>query len=343
MFNMMSIPTVKIVMTGPTGVGKTSLLAAMYPHWEKPSFQFGDYELFPAPDKESPDTSPTRTKLAEALNKIKEFSANPTNTHSGTPEPDEFDYLLLYENDNGQKTTELLFQIWDIPGGFCTDTEKDNNGNPTGTVKAQKFLNGADVSFWCIDCIALMEPKSHNGQWLGEKNDNINKPDIMVKCLAESNISEGHTVIIVLMRAESYAQGGGYAELYQQLKSRIAQYVLELRKNRKIDKVYYCAVETTGCIIYNGTERERYIVRSGEQYNPKHCEVPVLCAIQHSLEKTVNQIQWKAYRFAWWCPFIRFLLPFYWRLNGTSKRLEKRLRKVRAEIGEKLEHNLFEW
>ncbi|MDR0703928.1 MAG: hypothetical protein LBF88_02970 [Planctomycetaceae bacterium] len=338
----MSTPTVKIVMTGPTGVGKTSLLAAMYPHLEKPSFQFGDYELRPAPDKENPHTSPTHEKLDEALNKIKKFSENPTNTYGGTPEPDEFDYQLLYENDNGQKTTELLFQIWDIPGGFCTDTEQDKNGNTTGTVKAQKFLNGADVSFWCIDCIALMEPKSNNGQWLGEQNDNINKPELMVKCLAESNINEGHTVIIVLMRAETYSQDG-YKALYQQLKSRIAQYVLELRKNRKIDKIYYCAVETTGCVHYQGTERERYIVRAGEHYNPKHCELPVLCAIQHSLEKTVNQIQWKTYHFSQRCPFIRFLLPFYWQLNGTSKRLEKRLRKVKAEIGEKLEQNLFEW
>ncbi|MDR2438169.1 MAG: hypothetical protein LBE12_02205 [Planctomycetaceae bacterium] len=338
----MSTPTVKIVMTGPTGVGKTSLLAAMYPHLEKPSFQFGDYELRPAPDKENPHTSPTSAKLEEALKKIKEFSENPTNTYGGTPEPDEFDYQLLYENDNGQKTPELLFQIWDIPGGFCTDTEQDKNGNPTGTVKAQKFLNGADVSFWCIDCIALMEPESHNKQWLGEQNDNINKPELMVKCLAESNITEGHTVIIVLMRAETYSRDG-YKALYQQLKSRIAQYVLELRKNRKIDKIYYCAIETTGCVVYQGTGTERYVVRAGEHYNPKHCELPVLCAIQHSLEKTVNQLQWKTYHVAQRCPFIRFLLPFYWQLNGTSKRLEKRLRKVRVEIGEKLEQNLFEW
>ena len=42
----MSIPHIKVVMTGPTGVGKTSLLASMYPLLAE-KFPTGDYELIP--------------------------------------------------------------------------------------------------------------------------------------------------------------------------------------------------------------------------------------------------------------------------------------------------------
>ncbi|MDR3233224.1 MAG: hypothetical protein LBT46_06110 [Planctomycetaceae bacterium] len=325
----MAAPNIKIVMTGPTGTGKTSLLAAMYPHLET-QFPNGDYEL-------KPDEN-TRTSLDELRNKLSQLGEGgivvKDKRIEGGKECDEFRFELQYENDYNAKSTELSLQIFDIPGAYCTE----DNGT-----QAKSFLLNSDISFWCIDSVAMMEPKSSRGQWIGEDNLSVNKPEAMVNLLANSGINESHTVVIVLMRAESY-RTNGYTELYEQLKTKIARYVLELRKNRKINKVYYCAVETTGNLIYQGGDADKgyeFIREASKTYKPENCEIPVLCAVKSALEKTVEQAQRRYDRLAQRLPFLRFWLAA--KPKSIAKRLARRLKKSEATLQRHLQSKLFEW
>jgi GTPase SAR1 family protein len=325
----MAVPNIKIVMTGPTGTGKTSLLAAMYPHLET-QFPSGDYELVPDEN--------TRAALDALRSKLSQLGEGGIVVHdkriTGTPNADEFKFALQYENENGKKDTELSLKIFDIPGAYCTEDDG---------AEAKEVLRNSDISFWCIDSVALMEPKSPKGQWIGEDNLSVNKPETMVNLLARSNINDSHTVVIVLMRAESY-RNNGYADLYEQLKTKIARYVLELRKNRKIDKVYFCAVETTGNLKYQGGNAEKgyeFIRETNMTYKPENCEIPVLCAVKSALEKTVEQARQRYYRLAQLLPFLRFWLAA--KPKSVAKRLAKRLKKSKAKLQIHLQSKLFEW
>jgi len=326
-----AVADIRIVMTGPTGTGKTSLLAAMYPHLET-QFPGGDYELVP--------TDETRTLLDPIRAQLSDLARGGGIVISGggidaSKTPEEYNFSLQYV-ENNQKNTELSLQVFDLPGGCCID----NNGQGA----KEKLLN-SDTSFWCIDSVALMEPKSPDGQWIGKNHLSINQPEAMVNLLAQSNINDGHTVVIVLMRAEKY-KDNKYAELFEQAKTILARYVIELWKNSKIDKVYYCAVETTGNVRYQrylGEQKNEFIRDSSKEFSPEHCEIPVLCAVEAALEKAINQARWRYYRLSQILPFIRFRW-FAPKSRTVANRLAERLEKPKAELQKHVESKeLFEW
>ena len=133
---------VKIVMLGATGVGKTSLLAAMYP-FLMTHFPGDEYQLVPEENtrKVLDDLRDSLAKLGEGGIKVKDRII------TGTLQAQEFNFGLQYTGE-GKNETDVSIQIFDIPGAYCTDN---------GGTRAQTYLTGSDISFWCIDCVALME------------------------------------------------------------------------------------------------------------------------------------------------------------------------------------------
>jgi len=186
----------KIVMTGPTGVGKTSLLAAMYPLLEK-HFPSGEYKLVPRENvRKSLDE--LRAKLAtlgKGGAKVKDKIIAATQGKA------EYGFDLQFTGE-GKNETDVSLQICDMPGVYCT--------TDSGAA-AQEILKGSDISFWCIDCVALME---NSGQF----NEKVNAPDVMADCIRNSQLNAGHTVCIVLMRSEKYEQDSKMPELFSEFK-----------------------------------------------------------------------------------------------------------------------------
>ena len=341
----MFTPQIKIVMTGPTGVGKTSLLASMYPLLAE-SFPTGDYELVPEEG--------TLTTLKDFRKKMRKLGTGgilvQDRVIQGNLDYSEFNFDLKYEDNNAFKTKELSLKIYDLPGAYCLESKEFDERSNTSVVKpprAQEFLDGSDISFWCIDSVALMDPQDHKGRWLGDDNDFVNRPAEIANCIRTSNLNEGHTVIIVLMRAETYEQDEQDRKdkkLFERLKTEYAKHVLELRKNENIKNVYYCSVQTTGNLLHNGGDKTvgyTFVRHAGRDYEPENCDLPVLCAVQKSLETVIHRVRWQYYRTAIWMPFIRFLLCR--RLRSIERRLTNKLNNVNKEISKRLDEGLFTW
>ena len=319
-------------MTGPTGVGKTSLLAAMYPLLEK-HFPSGDYKLVP-----EANTRTLLDGLRSSLAKLGEGGIKVTDKIiEGTPHAQEFNFELQYTGE-GQDETDISLQIWDIPGAYCT---------MDGGSQAQRYLKGSDISFWCIDCAALMEND-------GKFNEQINAPMMMADCIRNSELKPGHSVCLVLMRSEKYEQDGKMEALYAEFKQQFAPAITTLRSNFNIGKIYYCSIMTTGNLrftYYSGTQGE-YIRHAGKKYEPQHCELPVLCAVRRSLSAAVSETQDTIHKmYEEWIPFFRWIPPWSWAFNkkmGSFIRLSHRLTRVKNTIAEYLrseekDKRLFEW
>ncbi|MDR3109242.1 MAG: ATP-binding protein [Planctomycetaceae bacterium] len=322
----------KIVMTGPTGVGKTSLLAAMYPHLEK-HFPGNGYSLVP-----EPNTKQLLDELAEKLKKLGEGGTKVTDKQiAGTPQAQEFNFDLVYDNGD-TRVTDVNLQIWDIPGAFCTS----NNG-----LQAQEYLRGSDVSFWCIDSVALMKGN----------NEAVNAPTTMANVIANSKLNKGHSVCLVLMRSETWEHNGKMGDLFTQLRHQFGSAAATLHGNPNIGKVYYCSVQTTGNLHFNSYEgTEPVFIRNaaGAGYAPKHCELPVLCAVRQSLESVIEAARREIKRIIDECfPFTRRcpLMPghfSYKRNKGLAERLAKRLAQVSKDVerclqAEEKSQRLFRW
>ena len=319
-------------MTGPTGVGKTSLLAAMYPLLEK-HFPSGDYKLVP-----EENTRKVLDSLRASLAKLGAGGIKVEDTIiRGNLAAQEFNFDLQYIGEN-KNEIDISLQVFDIPGSYCTD----NDG-----AQAQEFFKGADISFWCIDCVALMENQ-------GLYNNKVNAPMAMANCIGNSELNAGHTVCLVLMRSEKYEQDGKVDELFAEFKKQFGIAITSLRSNTNIGKIYYCSIMTTGNLrftFYQG-EQAVYIRHTDKTYHPQHCELPVLCAVRRSLAAAVedanNAIQ---KMFIESPPFFRWIPPWSWTFSKKMDilvRLSHRLKTVSKNINSHLKleegnQRLFEW
>jgi hypothetical protein len=317
----------KFVMIGPTGVGKTSLLAGMYPHLER-QFPGNGYTLVP-----EPNTKKVLDELIEKLRRLGEGGVKVTDMQiAGGLKAQEFNFDLVY--DSGEVTvTDIAIQIFDIPGAYCTA----NNGS-----QAQEYLRNSDFSFWCIDSVALMKGN----------NIAVNAPNAMADVIANSKLNKGHSVCLVLMRSETWEHKGKMSELFTRLRHDFGDAVATLHRNANIGKIHFCSVQTTGNLhfyAYEGTQP--VFIRSADSpgYSPKHCELPVLCAFNHSLESVIDAARREIERIRQdWFPFFRLFSPTYWELIGKAGRLKKRLEHVSKDVekclqAEEKDQRLFRW
>lgn len=329
--------TAKIVMTGPTGVGKTSLLAAMYPLLEK-HFPSGDYQLVP-----EENTRKVLDNLRQRLENLGTGGIKILDKQiTGTLRQQEFNFDLRFKGGADVKpATDLSLQVWDIPGAYCT-ADKGR--------QAQGYLDDSDISFWCVDSVALMERN-------GVLNAGINAPNEMTDCIFNSKLKNGHTVCIVLMRSETYEQDGACDKLFDVFRKTYAASAIRLKNAPRIGNVFYCAVQTTGNLrfnIYEGASPVFIRARHLEGYNPKFCELPVLVAVRHSLDNAItdavqecNRIRKDYFPFTRWLPFLPGHAE-YKQKKGVAERLPIRLRQVLMTIQKRIEDDeknrrLFKW
>ncbi|MDR1052782.1 MAG: hypothetical protein LBL39_01250 [Planctomycetaceae bacterium] len=316
----------KMAMLGPTGVGKTSLLAAMYPQLEE-HFPGDGYQLVPEEQ--------TRLVLDNLRQKLANLGSGGGASVAdmqveGTKNLQEFNFDLKYANET---VADLSLQIFDMPGAYCTEN---------GGAEAIKILNGSDVSFWCIDCVALMEKS-------GRLNDTINQPAAITSVLKKANLNPNHTLCIVLMRSETYEQSKCFEELKTQVKSAFGDYFTDdIKSIKQIRKVFYCSVQTTGNLRYSYHDKEQavFIKHAELEYSPKNCECPVLCALDRSIEEAVFQTLNKMEEISVKYPIVRYFLNSFNSEYAKCVRLRKRLEFARGKIAFYLsekDKRFFEW
>ncbi len=176
---------VNVTLFGPGGVGKTSLLAAMYDQFDL-AIEKLDLQMRVLP--------PYHIVLQDHIDELRGL-ANYFETESysygiqGTSEPRVFSF------DLGKRGSlpSLRLNYADCPGYFFT-SEAHHDG-------IQKLLLGSEAIILTIDAPALMEER---GRW----NELINKPSLITQMLQDawSNISSSRLVLLVPVKCEKYVQ-----------------------------------------------------------------------------------------------------------------------------------------
>lgn len=181
------VPELKITMLGARGVGKTSLLTAMYEQLDKTIGATG-LQVVPNPE--------TSARLQKQLGELKalldDFEA--TGGLEGTEEPQYFYFDL--RQPNRPPSLRLTFQ--DFPGGYL-------DKNPDFVEQAMTECVAVLIA---IDTPALME---ENGRW----NDSFNKPNQICDFFKRTyqNLQGPKLVILVPIRCEKYVQNKEEAKI----------------------------------------------------------------------------------------------------------------------------------
>lgn len=279
--------TIKIVMTAPSRVGKTSLLAAMAAQIDQEVKEFG-FRLLA-------DTTSARLELQESRKKLEHMATGPGMTTDITLGPDpslekrEFPFTLSKPGYPGIPKLHLRFV--DLPGGWYTGKGE--------TETADEMLNEAHVVLLAVDAVALMEDR-------GLYDTKVNMPELICDGIlsACNKRSEPPLVLIVAVKAETYLQEksakgtsckGKPGE--QELRTMLCEKYKSLGVVRKGGgEVKGCAVETVGNIIFNDLlegERGFPIVRFRRikgGYNPRYCSVPILLIMKKILRIADSEI-----------------------------------------------------
>jgi GTPase SAR1 family protein len=311
--------TVKVVMLGASGVGKTSLIAAMYPSLMS-HFPGDDYKLIPEEN--------TKKQLDELVSDLKTLGEGGVvvcaqeNRIKNSTKATELNFDLQYNGFGRKPFTEVKLQIWDLPGTYYTEGDGS---------QAVEYLNTADVTFWCIDSVSLMKRD-------GNLNDKVNAAQKVINCLADSSISSPHTFVVALMRCEEWEQERKMQDLFDKFRSEFAKPLIKIFRDRRIGNVYYTAVQTTGnlrCNTFVG-DNPQFTRHQGKTYAPVNCELPVLCAVQQSMDTVISKSRNTLEQIRN-IPFIRFFSPTYWKVKARINRLKKLLPNVEQAVKEHTE------
>jgi hypothetical protein len=267
--------TIDIVMVGPRGVGKTSLLASMYKNLEAEfdetscQFRCGDGR--------------TRTDMDDHLTELKALCRGLQPKTAGVgPSADVRKHVFTLAERQQPPSLELRFI--DIPGGHYaskTASEEDMKN-------ARNFLSASKAAVVAIHTPALMESG-------GKKtyHDRVNKPGVMYELFKDAFEVRKEPLLVILspIRYETYrdipgkvaaAVREGYKDLLK---------LLNRPEMRELVAVVLAPVETVGCLKLksvtedeNGEPLFKFAKEAfGRDYTPTHCGQPLRYILNFTL------------------------------------------------------------
>jgi len=270
---------IKVTMIGPSSVGKTSLLAAIYDQY-KPAINGTDLQITP---EES-----TKASLKTRLEELKNLDNTDFLTTEWTRRTtEERTYTFELSKRGGNTFSKILFQ--DYPGEWL-------NSNSSSKQKMEDFLRESDAVIIAIDTPALMESKS-DFDW--HKKRNSVEEIYNVFETVYRNIISPKLIILAPVRCEAYyiKESQKYdTELLNRIKKGYEQLLNHLDSQSLIDKVAVVVtpVQTVGNVVFNSIEiderKEPKIIfhKTGGKYQPIDSEQPLRYILRFVLSNSIN-------------------------------------------------------
>jgi hypothetical protein len=272
---------VKITMLGPSGVGKTTLLTAIYEQFES---NIGKTNLQLTPDEES--SAILQERLVELKTLLDDFEA--TGGIQGTEgEPEELRSFIFGLGQKGQKPSlQLHFQ--DYPGGYHAA-----KATPEKKQFVKSLLTDCVAVLIAIDAPALME---QNGKW----HEFINRPQQMTDLFktAYQDLDSPRLVIFAPVKCEKYLQSKTSAkELLQRVKEGYSKLIDLFNSANLLPKVaaVVTPVQTVGSVVFsridtnNSTPHFRFRKISHDAvYNPQNSEQPLRYLLRFILKLHID-------------------------------------------------------
>ncbi|NEN97532.1 MAG: hypothetical protein F6K50_18980 [Moorea sp. SIO3I7] len=250
----------KVTMLGHRGVGKTSVLTAMYEQFSD-TFKEADLQLTPDPES----SALLQQRLGELKGLLDDFEA--TGGLEGDQNPQSFKFGLGKIGD--KPSLQLTFQ--DFPGGYLDDKDGEF---------VKKIMHECVAVLIAIDAPALMEA---NGKW----HHLMNRPKQICDIFSRSygDLKEPRLVILVPVRCEKYLQNEEDAtKLLHCIKDKYAE-LLRLFKSENLLTKIACVItpiQTVGTVIFNNirvvNQRPRFYFRKISHdagYSPKDSDQPL--------------------------------------------------------------------
>jgi hypothetical protein len=272
----------KVILVGPSGVGKTSLLTAMYDQLT------AEIEKLPGCSFDTADAV-TASMLDERRQELERHaSAEGMKVEVGgiSPTAQERDFVFRIAAGGAGEQGELRFI--DLPGGWYMG-KGDHQ-------RADELLREAHVSLLVLDATALMA-SPEEGQTIGRYNNAVNAPRVIFEAYKRTlkDADNGHAVVIALVRAESYLQEGRAEDLYE---AAIAsnRKLIDFLKKRNIP-VLACAVQTMGSLRLLRVQEKagaavfQFYRVQGRRYSPVDCDVPLRFTLKLILDELRNEAE----------------------------------------------------
>lgn len=301
-----------VVMLGPRGVGKTSLLASLYDQF--PSV-VGESAL-----ELSVTDGTTRSLLQGYREDLRRFARGGPARDRGVGGTTNLRQYLLGLGTNGKRPPQMTLRFTDMPGVLL-----DKSDGHAERVKLNQILPTASVIFVAIDSPAMLERR-------GVYNEEINKPAHVSEFVKDAVTTTGHKLVVfVPLKCERYAASA--ADLTQ-LTVEVKRHYRSLIDGFASAPHVFCGavlttVQTVGSMHFSRFETGTYgepcevfrLSRFGATYDPRDTDQPLRWMLRFAVngfmarDKTVGE----AFR-DWW--------------NDTDHTLTQALRKFGAACKE---------
>jgi hypothetical protein len=253
------LPTLDVVMFGPKGVGKTSLLAAMYDQFENVS---KDLQLVA--------DAGTKSELDKRLKELKNLEGN--NIKFRGPVTQTKGEVRTFKFEFGETGTapslEINFQ--DYPGGWLL--------KPEHLATVQDLIYQSAAVLIPIDTPALMEKG-------GKHHEEFNHPteinDVFKKVYKD--LDSPRLVILAPIKCEKYIKNNP-SELLTRVKQGYQKLLNQFDSNNLVSKVavVITPVQTIGSVEFSYIEYEKnepifyfWKLQADSMYQPQNTEVPL--------------------------------------------------------------------
>jgi hypothetical protein len=292
---------IKIAMLGARGVGKTSLLTAMYEQFES---TIGQTNLQLTPDLKS--SAILQERLEELKSLTDDFEA--TGGIEKTVKPRSFIF------DLGKKGTKpsLRLHFQDFPGEYL-----NSQATPKESEFVKNLLTESTAVLIAIDAPALMEA---NGKW----HEKINRPQQITHLFQSvyQDLKSPRLVILAPVRCEKYMQDATSANaLLKRVKDKYAKLLNLFSSEPLLPWVVNVVtpIQTVGTVVFSHIEvidsvPHFYFHKTSHdaEYSPKDSEQPLRYLLRFALKIQIEKRNWN------WGPYSPIRVWLGWDNHITA-------------------------